>query len=412
MVPDLGGIILNFEYRVKDRRGKLKRGTLEAENKRAVIAGLLNQGYYILSLQEVMPAKSRIRFDFAIKPVSIQDLIVMTRQMATMLSAGLPIIKCFEILGEQTVNSKLRRVLNNIKDDIETGLAIWQAMSRHPGFFSPIYINMIRTGEMGGALEIVLDRLSKHLEHEQELTNKVRSASIYPAIICLQAIVVVLFIVTWVMPMFTGMLRTAGVDLPLPTRILLAAGNFLRCKWIFLLLSIGLAVLLINRCNKTDQGKLLFDRLFLHLPFIGQTISFLSIARFSRTMGTLVKSGIPVLQALEIVQGVVGNAVIARAIGKAGVSIREGRSIAGPLKETGVFQPMVIQLISIGEETGTLDDMLVRIADYCERNVAYAVDSMLAVIEPLLVIIVAVLVGGVVVATLLPIFNIMNLVSV
>jgi type IV pilus assembly protein PilC len=270
---------------------------------------------------------------------------------------------------------------------------------------------MIKAGEIGGVLDNVLDRLGEHLEREEEINSKIKSASIYPAIISVFAVLMVFFIITFVMPTFVGMFQTAGVVLPLPTRILLNLGTFLRDKIILVGIIAGGAVVLLQRWGKTEVGRLFYDNLLLHAPVIGNTISRITVARFSRTMGTLVQSGIPVLQALEVVEDVVGNAVISRAVSKARAGIKEGETITGPLEETGVFEPMVTQMIAVGEETGSLDDMLIRMSDYFEREVMYTVDAMMSVIEPLLIIMVAVLVGGVVIATLLPIFDMMNMVG-
>ncbi len=372
---------------------------------------LLNQGYYVLSLNEIQQSGQDVKFSFSMGKVKTRDLVVFTRQLSTMIVAGLSILRCFKILGAQTKNKKLKEAVLAIRDDMEAGLAMWEAMARHPAIFSKVYISMIKAGEIGGVLDNVLDRLGEHLEREEEINSKIKSASIYPAIISVFAVLMVFFIITFVMPTFVGMFQTAGVVLPLPTRILLNLGTFLRDKIILVGIIAGGAVVLLQRWGKTEVGRLFYDNLLLHAPVIGNTISRITVARFSRTMGTLVQSGIPVLQALEVVEDVVGNAVISRAVSKARAGIKEGETITGPLEETGVFEPMVTQMIAVGEETGSLDDMLIRMSDYFEREVMYTVDAMMSVIEPLLIIMVAVLVGGVVIATLLPIFDMMNMVG-
>jgi type IV pilus assembly protein PilC len=375
------------------------------------VDSLLNQGYYVLSLNEIQQSGQDVKFSFSMGKVKTRDLVVFTRQLSTMIVAGLSILRCFKILGAQTKNEKLKEAVLAIRDDMEAGLAMWEAMARHPAIFSKVYISMIKAGEIGGVLDNVLDRLGEHLEREEEINSKIKSASIYPAIISVFAVLMVFFIITFVMPTFVGMFQTAGVVLPLPTRILLNLGTFLRDKIILVGIIAGGAVVLLQRWGKTEVGRLFYDNLLLHAPVIGNTISRITVARFSRTMGTLVQSGIPVLQALEVVEDVVGNAVISRAVSKARAGIKEGETITGPLEETGVFEPMVTQMIAVGEETGSLDDMLIRMSDYFEREVMYTVDAMMSVIEPLLIIMVAVLVGGVVIATLLPIFDMMNMVG-
>jgi len=405
---------LKFEYRVRDKKGLIQSGILEAEHKNIVVERLLGQGFYIVALKEVLQTSKDIQFDFkmySFRKVRVRDLVVFTQQLATMLAAGLPIIRCFRILGEQTSNPRLRKAVLKIKEDIEAGLALWEAISKHPDIFSGIYVSMIRAGELGGVLEPVLERLSYHLEREQEINSKVKSASIYPMIISVFAVLVVIFIITFVMPMFIGMFQSSGVQLPLPTRILLGAGAFIKTWGLFLLIGMLATILLMKRWGKTRKGRLFFDSIYLHLPVVGKTVSRIAVARFARTMGTLVKSGIPVLQALEIMEEVVGNAVIGRAIIKACTSIKEGESITNPLIETRVFEPMVTQMIAVGEETGTLDEMLMRMSDYYERELIHNVDALMAVIEPVLILMVAILVGGVIVATLLPMFDMMNLVG-
>jgi type IV pilus assembly protein PilC len=348
---------------------------------------------------------------YDLKKVNTRELVILTRQLSTMLGAGLSILRCFKILEDQTANKKLKKAVQEIRGDIEEGLALWEAIARHPGIFSGIYINMIRAGELGGVLEAVLDRLSYHLEREQEINSKIKSASIYPMIISIFAVLVVVFIITFVMPMFVSVFQSSGVQLPLPTRILLGAGAFLKSWGIHIVLGISVLIFLMKRWGKTTSGRFIYDSFYLHLPIIGKTVGRIAVARFARTMGTLVKSGIPVLQALQVMEHVVGNAVIARAIARARSSIKEGETITKPLMETGVFEPMVTQMIAIGEETGSLDEMLMCMSDYYERELMYTVDAMMAVIEPLLILMVAILVGGVVVATLLPMFDMMNLVG-
>lgn len=406
----MGVKLLKYKYRVRDAKGKIISGNLEAENKNLIIESLLGQGYFIMNLEEVKESKE-VKLEFSFMQVSTRELVVMTRQLATMMAAGLSILRCFKILAEQTASKKLRAAVQTIGEDIEGGTPLWEAIARHPHIFTKIYISMIRAGELGGVLDSVLERLGDHLEREQEINSKVKSASIYPTIISIFAVLVVFFIITFVMPTFVSMFESAGAVLPLPTQILLTVGLTLKRDWVFIFIGVFILIGVIRKLGKTSQGRLFYDTLFLHIPIIGKTISRITVARFCRTMGTLVRSGIPVLQALEVTEDVVGNEVISRAIRKARASIKEGDTITAPLVETGVFEPMVTQMIAVGEETGALDEMLIRMSDYFEREVMYMVDAMMAIIEPLLIMMVAVLVGGVVVATLLPMFDMMNLVG-
>jgi len=384
---------------------------LEAEDKARVIESLLGQGYYILSLEEVQQSGKDIEIDFSLRRVGIRDLLVFTRQLATMLSAGLSLLRAFRILGEQTSNKKLRRAVQQIRDDIESGSALWEAVGKHKKIFSPVYISMIRAGELGGIMDGVLERLAEHLEREQEINSKIKSASVYPAIISVFAVLVVFFIITFVMPTFVGMFQAAGAELPWPTQMLLKVSNTLRSSWMFIFPVIILLLFLVSRLVKTPAGQYFWHSLILHLPIIGKTVSRIVVARFARTMGTLVKSGIPVLQAMEVVEDVVGNLVVSRAIKKARSSIREGDSITRPLQETHVFEPMVTQMIAVGEETGSLDSMLIRMSDYYEKEVMYSIDALMSVLEPILILVVALLIGGIIVATLLPMFDLMSIIE-
>lgn len=400
---------MEFAYKVRDRSGKILKGQLEAEDKDMVISSLINQNYYILSLEQVQKSSKDVEFNLS--PVKIQDIIVMTRQLATMMAAGLPILRCFSILGEQVSNKKLKKTILEVHDDIEGGVPLWQAIARHPDVFSPVYISMVRAGELGGILDTVLDRLSLHLEREHEISSKIKSASIYPAIISIVAIIMVFCIITFVMPTFTSMFEASGAELPAPTRALLGLSDFFRHYLIHLIVAIVVAVFLLKRWGKTSSGRFFFDNIYLHLPIMGKTLSRITVARFARTMGTLLRSGIPVLAALEVVEEVVDNEVMSRAIRSARESISEGDSITEPLAATGVFEPMVTQMIAVGEETGSLDEMLIRMSDYFEKELGYMVDSLMAVIEPVLILFVALLVGGIVVATLMPMFEIVNTVG-
>lgn len=402
--------VLKYKYRVKDARGKILSGSLEADHKEHIVASLLNQGYYIMKLEEVKQSRE-IKLGFSFKRVTTRELVVMTRQLATMLAAGLPLIRCLRIIAEQTANQELKKAVHAMAEDIGGGTSFGETVAKHPYIFSKVYISMIRVGEMGGVLDLALTRLADHLEREQEINTKIQSAGIYPAIVSILAVLVIFFIIAFVMPTFVGVFAAAGALLPLPTRILLAVGLTLQKNWIYIFAGLLILIWGIRKWGQTSRGRFTYDLLIMHIPIIGRTMAQINVARFCRIMGTLIRSGIPVLQALEVTEDVIGNEVIARAISQARASIAEGDTITAPLAATGVFEPMVTQMIAVGEETGVLDEMLIRVADYFEQETMYMVDAMMAIIEPLLIIIVAVLVGGVVVATLLPMFDMVNLVG-
>ncbi len=405
---------MKFAYRVRDKQGNLSIGCLEAEHKNMVIKSLLGQGYYIVQLKETQTLSRDAWINskqFGFQKVRTADLLTLNRQLSTMLVAGLSLRTSLNILGEQTANKRLKSAVLLIKDDIEAGLALWEAFAKHASIFPPIYISMIRAGEMGGGLEVVLGRLSYHLEREQEINSKLKGAVTYPAIVAGFAVMVMFFIITFVMPTFVGMFQSAGVRLPIPTLIILEMGVFLGKWWTYIMMGLILLAILLNWWGKTRKGRYIYDSLWLHLPVVGRAISRFAIARLVRTMSTLVKSGVPVLQALEVTGEVVGNVVIARAIAKARVRIKEGDTIANPLRETGLFEPMLTQMIAVGEETGSLDVMLMHMSDYYESELVYTVDTMMIILEPLLIMMVALMVGGLIVATLLPMFDMMSLVG-
>lgn len=400
---------MKYAYNVRTRQGKYLSGVLEAENREAVIQSLLAQNYSVLSLKEAAASSKDITLSFG--RVKTRDLVLMTRQLATMISAGLSIIRCFNILEQQASNAKLKTALRDVKQDISEGLPLWQALTKHPHIFSNIYISMVKAGELGGMLDEVLERLCLHLEREQEINAKIKSASIYPVIISIFAVLMMMGIMIFVMPMFVDMFKSYGAELPGPTRMLIKVSDFLRGYWMIWIPAVVIIIYALKKSGKTEGGREFWDRLYLKLPVVGKTIGQIGVARFARTMGTLVRAGIPILQALEVMEEVAGNVVMKKAIHSARISITEGDSIAEPLAATGVFEPMVTQMIAVGEETGSLDDMLVRMSDYFEREVMHMVDALMAVLEPLMIIVVALMVGAIVVATLLPVFDIVSTVG-
>ena len=393
----------------------MKSGTWEADHKNTVVAGLLYQNYYIVSLKELQSSQPAVQFEFhlsCLKKVNGQDLVIFTRQLSVMLAAGLPILRCLKILAEQGSNTCLKDVALRIKEDIETGLPLWESFGRHSQIFSRVYISMLKAGETGGVLDVVLDKLSYHLEREQVFNSKLKSASIYPLFISITAVLVVLLVITLIMPRFVSIFASSGVQLPLPTRLLMGLSAFLKTGGLFIFIGVISLIYLIKHIKGTTQGRLIYDSILLHLPILGRTINQIAIARFARTLGILIKSGINALQALEVVENIAGNAAIGKAIAEACRSIKEGDSITSPLQNSGLFEPLVTHMIAIGEETGRLDEMLIHLSDYYERELIHTLDTLIAIIEPLLIFLVAIVVGGVVIAILYPMFDMINLVGV
>lgn len=402
---------MNYTYRVRGRDGKIVKGTLEADNRNLVIDALLRQQYTILEIKEdkdkEATQKNALNFSWFEK-VTINDISLFTRQLSTMVGAGLPIVRSFNILEKQTQNSLLRKIAGQVQEDLEGGLALNEALGRHPKTFSPMYVSMVQAGETGGALDTVLDRLADTLERDREINSKIKSASVYPILVMSVAILVVVFILMFVMPSFVESYASSGTELPAFTQFFLNISYFLKDYFLLLILGIIVLVFVLKAWGRTSQGRLFFDTMYLKMPIVGKAVSRIAVSRFTRILGTLIKSGVPILQALEVLEGVVGNRVIGDAIGQARESIREGQSIAVPLAATGVFEPMVSQMIAIGEETGALDDMLERMSVFYDNEVTLAVDAMLKSMEPVMIIFVAGIIGMIIIATYLPVFNIIG----
>lgn len=405
---------MQYKYRVRDQQGRLKVGVVEAESQNIVAENLQSQGGYIVYLKEssLFNRKLRLFIDqYTFNKVSIRDLAILTRQLSAMLTAGIPILNCFKVLEVQTGNKTLKNAVAKISKDIDSGHSIWESLAKHPRIFSQIYISMVRAGELGGVLAPVMERLIGHLEREQEINTKLKSASIYPGIVAGSAIITMLFIISFVMPIFVGVFASSGVQLPVPTLVLLKIGDFLSRWWASILIGTIVSLLSIKWWVSRGNGKYVYDLLILNLPFIGKTVRRVAAARFTRTLSTLIGAGIQVVEALEVAEGIADNAVLGKAIAQARSRIKEGETMAKSFMQTGMFEIMVPQMIAAGEETGSLDVMLMHISDYYERELTYTIDAMLTILEPLLILAVALIVGGVVIATLLPMLDMMNLVG-
>lgn len=400
-----------YSYRALDTAGAIIKGSLEAENRNLVIESLLRQNYTILELKEdkdkAIASKSAVNINL-FKSVKINDIALFTRQLSTMVGSGLPIVRSFEILEEQTKNSMLRRATENIRTNLEGGWTLNDSMAQHPKIFSPMYVSMVKAGETGGALDTVLNRLADTLERDREINSKVKSASIYPIMVLSVALLVVIFILTFVMPTFVEQFSSSGTELPAFTKFFMGISYFIKNNGLWLFIVIILLVVGLKWVGTKPDGRLFFDHLYLKMPIIGKAVNRIAVSRFTRILGTLIKSGVPILEALEVLKGVVGNRVISDAIGEAKNSIREGQSIAAPLAATEVFEPMVTQMIAVGEETGALDDMLERMAVFYDNEVTFAIDAMLKSMEPAMIIIVGAIIGSIIVATYLPIFNVIS----
>lgn len=403
-----------FSYRARDTAGIYIKGTLEADDRNLAIEALLRQNYTIVELKEERnkeAAKKSFVNITLFESVKINDLSLFTRQLSTMVGAGLPIVRSFRILEEQTKNPMLRRAVGDIRINLEGGLALNECMEQHHKIFSPMYVSMVKAGETGGALDTILSRLADTLERDREINSKIKSASIYPIMVLCVALLVVIFILTFVMPVFVEQFSSSGAELPAFTQFFMNISYFIRDYWYLLLIGIIVLVVGLKWIGRQPRGRLFFDRIYLKMPIVGKAVNRIAVSRFTRILGTLIKSGVPILEALEVLRGVVGNRIISDAIGKARDSIREGQSISAPLAATRVFEPMVTQMIAVGEETGALDDMLERMSAFYDNEVVFAIEAMLKSMEPAMIIFVAIIIGSIIVATYLPVFNIISTVS-
>ena len=398
-----------FIWQGKSAKGETLKGEYEAKDRRAVGDYLRKRRITITSIKK-KPKDIEIKL-FQKKSVGVKDLSVFTRQFATMINAGLPLVQCLDVLGRQLDKPHFKSVVQKVMSDVEGGSTLAEALGKHPKIFSDLYVNMIAAGEAGGILDVILGRLAMFLEKADALQRKVKGAMTYPTIVLTVAGGACIFMLMFVIPVFAKMFSDFGGELPAPTRIVMNLSNFLRAYW--WALGVGAAALTFGfkRYRATKNGRFQTDKLALRFPILGTVLRKSGVARFTRTLGTLIGSGVPILQGLEITSRTAGNTVIQRAIESTSRSISQGDTIAGPLKESGVFPPMVVQMIGIGEQTGALDEMLSKIADFYDDEVDAAVEALTAAIEPLMIVVMGTMVGGMLVAMYLPMFKMSSIVG-
>jgi type IV pilus assembly protein PilC len=387
--------------------GDIQSGEIELPTKDEVLAYLHRQKLIPVSVREKQKGIV-IRIGSGVKT---RDIVIFTRQFATMINSGLPLVQSLDILAEQTENQVLRKVIQDVLYDVESGHTLADAMGKHPKVFSELFVNMVAAGEAGGILDTILLRLAVFLEKNDALIRKIKGAMIYPAVILSVAIGAVTILLLFVIPTFQNMFAASGVPLPLPTRIVIALSSILARYWWLIGAGIVGAVFLIRYTYQTPAGRLGIDKMLLTLPILGDLQRKAAVARFTRTLGTLVSSGVSILEGLEITAKTAGNRVIHDAVMGSRASIAGGETIAGPLKESGVFPPMVVQMINVGEQTGGLDEMLTKIADFYDEEVDAAVTALLSAMEPIMIVVLGVVVGGMIVAMYLPIFDMINAVG-
>jgi len=399
-----------FTYKVRDGGGSLLNGQIDGDNLTMVANKLRQTGYIVIELKEKSLAKRDINLPFGNK-VKSKDLTVFSRQFATMINAGLSLTKCLAILAEQTESKPLKAVTSEVLKDVEQGKGLSDAMAKHPKIFPPIYINLVRAGETGGVLDEVLMRVAEHFEKEASIKAKIKSAMAYPSAMFSFSMIITFVLITFIVPLFVKMFDDMGGELPLPTKILLGASNFMRSSWFIIIPAlIGLRYL-YKRYNNTPNGKMKIDAFKLRLPIFGALAKKMAVSRFSRTLSTLMASGVPILQALDIVADSAGNAVVTDAVKNARSSIKEGETISKPLAGSKVFPAMVVQMIAVGEETGALDTMLKKIADFYDEEVSNTVDALTSILEPMMIVVMGILIGGIIVSLYLPMFQVITLIK-
>ena len=393
-----------FAYTARTLGGELKTATMDAASRDEVVAQLRRQKLIVVKIDEEKAKKRMGR-------IKTRDIVIFTRQFATMINAGLPLVQALDILSRQSENKALQDVTRQVVYDVESGHTVADALRRHPKAFTDLYVNMVAAGEAGGILDTILLRLATFLEKNDALVGKVKSAMIYPAVIMSVAVVAIVVLLIFVIPVFQNMFASVNLSLPLPTRVVIGLSSFLKRYWWLMGAGIWGGIFMLRQFYRTPTGKLRIDSFLLHMPVLGDLLRKSAVSRFTRTLGTLISSGVSILDGLEITAKTAGNQVIHNAIMESRASIAGGDTISAPLQKSNVFPPMVISMIAVGEQTGGLDEMLTKIADFYDTEVDTAVSGLLSLMEPIMIVFLGVIVGGMVVAMYLPIFDMINAVQ-
>jgi type IV pilus assembly protein PilC len=400
-----------YTYRALDKQGEIVQDKLESSGEMAVVHELRQQGLMVIDVKEQSVAQKDILAPF--KGIRLGDLVVFSRQLATLINAGMPIVRALYVLSEQTENPKLVDVVVAVRKDVEAGLYLSESLEKHPEVFSRLYVEMVKAGEIGGMLDGVLLRVADQLEKEQDLRRKIRSAMIYPIFVLLFALLTASIMLIFIVPVFARLFQDLGGTLPLPTRICMLLSDILTSIWgVFVYAGMALAVVLFLRWEKSESGRKVWGRAVLRIPFkIGDVVKKATLARFARTLATLSAAGVPILQSIEITATSSGNWLVEKALLESRDAIREGIPLYKPLETESVFPPMVTRMIAVGEETGDMDGMLTKIAEFYESEVEAAVKALTSIIEPVMIVVVGGIVGFIVISMYLPMFKIFELVQ-
>ncbi|HEX6059360.1 MAG TPA: type II secretion system F family protein [Gemmatimonadaceae bacterium] len=396
-----------FTYTARALNGEMKSATMDAATRDDVVAALRKQRMNVVKIDEQKAKKS----SFGQPGITMRDVVIFTRQFSTMINAGLPLVQALDILAKQSENKTLQDVTRQVVFDVESGNTVADAMRKHPKAFTDLYVNMVAAGEAGGILDTILMRLATFLEKNDALVRKVKGAMIYPGVIMGVAAVAIAVLLIFVIPTFESMFASVGLALPLPTRIVIMMSKFLTGYWWAVIAGGVAGFFALKKYYASSSGRLAIDKLMLKLPVLGDVLRKSSVSRFTRTLGTLISSGVSILDGLEITAKTAGNRVIQDAIMASRASIAGGDTISAPLQKSAVFPPMVISMIAVGEQTGGLDEMLSKIADFYDEEVDAAVSNLLSMLEPIMIVFLGVVVGGMVVAMYLPIFDMINAVQ-
>ncbi|MBU4509805.1 type II secretion system F family protein [bacterium] len=400
-----------FVYKVRDRTGKAFTGNMEGENRGVVASRLQEMDYFITSVSE---KKKNFLFSnqtTLFQSIKLRDLTIFYRQFATMVNAGLTLVNSLDILTKQVENKALSNIIKIVKSDIEAGFTLANAMAKHPQVFSELYISMVRAGEVGGVLDEILKKIADLMEKEFAIKQKIKSAMAYPSFVIGAAVLMTIFMLTFILPQFVGVFAQFGGELPALTQFFVTLTYLFNKYWYIFFMVIGGLVFAFLAYIKTTNGKFNFDKFKLNAPIFGEINRKGAIARFTRIFGTLIKSGVPILEALSVSSNAIGNLVISKAVLGAKTKIKEGQSISGPLAESGVFPPMVTQMIMVGEESGELEEMLINVAKFYDQEVDRTVEKLTAIIEPLMMVFIGLTIGTMIIAMYLPIFNMVNLIQ-
>jgi type IV pilus assembly protein PilC len=408
---------MEFVYKVRDNQGRVSEAYAQAESANVLKIRLQARGVDVIDIKErTRPQALRLDAQESLdkvaalfEQITLKDMVVFSRQFAALVGSGVSMLRTLYIIVDQCPNKKLKRAIDDVRRLVESGLSLSDAMTRQKGIFDSLYISMVRAGEAGGILSEVLKRLADFLEYRQKLNQKVRAAMVYPSVVLLVAVGVFWAMLTFVLPIFEGLFKNIGGELPAYTQFLISLSVAARSIWMVLfLIACIVGAFFLRNYYKTQQGKLHIDAIKLSIPLIGELIRKVSIARFSRTFGTLIQAGVPMLNALEVVKDTAGNAVVSLAVQKIHEEVRQGGTISKPMTRDKLFPPMVTQMVAVGEETGKLDDMLEKIAEFYDMEVENSVDSLTSVLEPIMVVLIGGVVGSVVVGMYLPIFTVIN----